>query len=221
MGIYLVAPDGILCHVGHKDQHHIRIHGPDGFGCSKTVQPWHLHVHKNDVESRRIVLCDLGTVCDETDLHLQALLLRILPDEPVQAFPCFFLILYDRNFEHPAPTFSLRLIAVSLFLLKHTFRRNAMENLAGKTDAVPILYHPPQIKKSPDNRLRTFAAVHCPRLMCSAGTTNAKERCNGGSGLSIGVSLFQTIVFSCHSFHKREFDTLYLSRILLKPFCKA
>ena len=76
-------------------------------------------------------------------------------------------------------------------------------------------------KKSPDNRLRTFAAVHCPRLMCSAGTTNAKERCNGGSGLSIGVSLFQTIVFSCHSFHKREFDTLYLSRILLKPFCKA
>ena len=77
--------------------------------------------HKNNVESRRIVLCDLGTVCDETDLHLQALLLRILPDEPVQAFPCFFLILYDRNFEHPAPTFSLRLIAVWLFLLKHTF----------------------------------------------------------------------------------------------------
>ena len=119
--IHLVAPDGILCHVGHKDQHHIRIHGPDGFGCSKAVQPWHLHVHKNDVESRRIVLCDLSTVCDETDLHLQALLLRILPDEPVQAFPCFFLILYDRNFEHPAPTFSLRLIAVWLFLLKHTF----------------------------------------------------------------------------------------------------
>ena len=119
--IHLVAPDGILCHVGHKDQHHIRIHGPDGFGRSKTVQPWHLHVHKNDVKSRRIVLCDLGTVCDETDLHLQALLLRILPDEPVQAFPCFFLILYDRNFEHPAPTFSLRLIAVWLFLLKHTF----------------------------------------------------------------------------------------------------
>ena len=59
-------------------------------------------------------------------------------------------------------------------------------------------------KKSPDNRLRTFAAVHCPRLMCSADTTNAKERCNGGSSLSIGVSLFQTIVFSCHSFHKRE-----------------
>ena len=40
--------------------------------------------------------------------------------------------------------------------------------------------------------------------MCSADTTNAKERCNGGSGLSIGVSLFQTIVFSCRSFHKRE-----------------
>ena len=79
-----------------------------------------------------VVLCDLSTVCDETDLHLQALLLRILPDESVQAFPCFFLILYDRNFEHPAPTFSLRLIAVSLFLLKHTFRRNAMENHAGK-----------------------------------------------------------------------------------------
>ena len=100
--IYLVASDGILCHVGHKDQHHIRIHGPDGFGCSKAVQPWHLHVHKNDIESRRIVLCDLSTVCDETDLHLQALLLRILPDESVQAFPCFFLILYDRDPEHPA-----------------------------------------------------------------------------------------------------------------------
>ncbi len=36
-----------------------------------------------------------------------------------------------------------------------------MENLAGKTDAVPILYRPPTNKKSPDNRLRTFAAVHC------------------------------------------------------------
>ena len=64
------------------------------------------------IEPRRIVLCDLGTVCDETDFHLQALLLRILPDEPVQFFPCFFLILYDRDPEHPAPTFSLHLIAV-------------------------------------------------------------------------------------------------------------
>ena len=36
-----------------------------------------------------------------------------------------------------------------------------MENLAGKTDAVPILYRPPTNKKSPDSRLRTFAAVHC------------------------------------------------------------
>ena len=64
---------------------------------------------------------------------------------------------------------------------------------------------PPAInKKSPDNRLRTFVAEYCPRLMCSASTMNAKERCNGGSGLSIGVSLFQTIVFSCRSFHKRE-----------------
>ena len=62
-------------------------------------------------------------------------------------------------------------------------------------------------KKSPDNRLRTFAEEHCQgqvNLMCSAGTMNAKERCNGGSGLSIGVSLFQTIVFSCRSFHERE-----------------
>ena len=31
------------------------------------------------------------------------------------------LILHDRDPEHPALTFSLRLIAVSLFLLKHTF----------------------------------------------------------------------------------------------------
>ena len=102
-------------------QHHIRIHGPDGFGRSKTVQPWHLHIHKNDVEPRRIVLCDFGAVCNEADLHLYSLLLGILPDEPVQAFPCFILILHDCDPEHPAPTFSLRLIAVSLFLLKHTF----------------------------------------------------------------------------------------------------
>ena len=50
-------------------------------------------------------------------------------------------------------------------------------------------------------------AEHCQgqvNLMCSASTMNAKERCNGGSSLSIGVSLFQTIVFSCYSFHKRE-----------------
>ena len=92
---------------------------------------------------------------------------------------------------------------MALFIETH-FSPKCNGKPCGKTDAVPILYHPPQIKKSPDNRLRTFAAVHCPRLMCSAGTTNAKERCNGGSGLSIGVSLFQTIVFSCHSFHKRE-----------------
>ena len=67
---------------------------------------------------------------------------------------------------------------------------------------------PPAInKKSPDNRLRTFVAEYCQgqaNLMCSASTMNAKERCNGGSSLFIGVSLFQTIVFSCYSFHKRE-----------------
>lgn len=38
--------------------------------------------------------------------------------------------------------------------------------------------------------------------MCSASTMNAKERCNGGGGFSIGMSLFQAIVFSCHSLHK-------------------
>ena len=65
--IYLVAPDGILCHVGHKDQHHLRIHCPDGFGSAKAVQPGHLHIHKNDVEPRRIVLCDFGAVCNEAD----------------------------------------------------------------------------------------------------------------------------------------------------------
>ena len=119
--VHLVPSDGILRHVGHKDQHHLRIHCPDGFGSAKAVQPGHLHIHKNDVEPRRIVRCDFGAVCNEADLHLYSLLLGILPDEPVQAFPCFILILHDRDPEHPAPTFSLRLIAVSLFLLKHTF----------------------------------------------------------------------------------------------------
>ena len=62
--------------------------------------------------------------------------------------------------------------------------------------------------------------MHCPRLICSAGTTNAKERCNGGSGLSIGVSLFQTIVFSCHSFHKRELvGARPLHLAAARPFC--
>ena len=119
--VHLVPPDGILRHVGHKDQHHLCIHRPNGFGSAKAVQPGHLHIHKNDVEPRRIVLCDLRAVCNEADLHLYSLLLGILPDEPVQAFPCFLLILHNRDPEHPVPTFSLRPTSVSLFLLKHTF----------------------------------------------------------------------------------------------------
>ncbi len=46
--------------------------------------------------------------------------------------------------------------------------------------------------------------------MCSAGTMNAKEWRNGGSGFSIGVSLFQTIIFSCYGLHK---GTVFFRRI--------
>ena len=49
--------------------------------------------------------------------------------------------------------------------------------------------------------------------MCSAGTMNAKEWCNGGSGFSIGVSLFQTIIFSCYGLHKGTVFFLSLIRI--------
>ena len=128
-GIHLIAPDGILRHVRHEHQHHVRIHGPDLFRRAEAIQPRHLHVHKEDVPAQLIVFCSRRPVLKGRHFSLQAMLCSILPDEPAQLLPHFRLILDHCNFQHPAASFSsfphIPPSAARYLLLKHTFVRNA------------------------------------------------------------------------------------------------
>ena len=99
--VHFIPPDGVLRHIGHKHQHHVRIHRPDLFRCTKTAQLRHLHIHKEDVEPRRVAFGDLCAIGKGQDLRRDPLLCGILADIAAQTLPGLRLIFHHCDLEHP------------------------------------------------------------------------------------------------------------------------
>ena len=60
--VHLVPLDGVLGHVGHEHQHHIRVHRTDALRRPEAAQPGHFHIQKNDVIPGLVPLSNDGPV---------------------------------------------------------------------------------------------------------------------------------------------------------------
>ena len=95
-----VAPDGILRHVGDEDQDHLCIHLPDALCRGHAVQMFHLHIQKNNIVDRAVVVQNVHPVRKERYFKFCPVLPGIPPDILLQ-YPLYLrVILYDRHPDH-------------------------------------------------------------------------------------------------------------------------
>ena len=66
-GAHLIALDGILGHVGNKNDDNVLIELPDTFGCGHTIHQRHLNVHQDNVPDWMIILQDGQAICKYRD----------------------------------------------------------------------------------------------------------------------------------------------------------
>ena len=68
-GVHSVAPDGVLGHVGDKDDDHLGVLAADELGGGHPVQEGHLHIQEDDVKLGLVALHQLVSVGVGGDLH--------------------------------------------------------------------------------------------------------------------------------------------------------
>lgn len=99
-GPNLVAVDGVLGHLGDKDQHHLLIRLPDASGRLHAVHIRHGDVQQDDVILRPIVLHQVHPAGEAGDLYLHGVGLPILPQKFCQLRAGFRFVLCNSNPQH-------------------------------------------------------------------------------------------------------------------------
>ena len=96
-----VPLDGILRHVGNKNQQHIAVQRADAAGGLHAVQMRHLNIKKNNVVDRTVFLKDLNAACKGRNLKRCTVLPCIALHIACQLLPDGGLVFHDRNAGHP------------------------------------------------------------------------------------------------------------------------
>ena len=104
--IDLIAAYGILCHIRHKNQHHIGVQQPDALRRGHTAQRRHLNIEKNNIKPGAVRLHDLGAVRKGGHFQQLAALLRVLRNKAAQLLPHSSVVLDNGDLCHgPSPPF--------------------------------------------------------------------------------------------------------------------
>lgn len=99
-GPHLVAVDGVLDHVGDKDEAHALVALAQFAGGGQAVQVGHFDIHEHDVRIGAVIADKVHPVRKDADLYLFPALARVPPQKFCELFGTFLFIFDDRDAYH-------------------------------------------------------------------------------------------------------------------------